>query len=598
MRGGRRGSIGGYPHQWFDISSTYMPPSVKELFRWCQYLYSSHSEIAPIINKKCSYVITGYNYDTDKEKPKQLWKEVLEKTIRIRELEYKMLLDYAVYGNAYASIMYPFERYLECRACKHKQVAKKSEWEYAEFQFVAKCSKCEVKGIMDPEDKVIRNRARVKVIRWNPQYIDIRYNPLTDASEYIYKIPKWMRQRIENKKLNKVLVDGTPLEFLKAIKDRKNIKFDDSNIYHFKNPSVSAEDDAYGMPPLLPVFKDAWLFQTYKRAQEAIALEHVLPLTLLIPQPANNGVSPHMSTDLGEWSRKMMDIVGRWRRDQNSIYTVPFPVSVENVRGDAKSLNVFDELNMIRQQIAGGLDVPQEFIYGGLNWSGSSISLRVLENLFLSMIEQLNSFLQDFLVPKLQMFLSLPAVKITHKDFKMADDAQQKQIALNLRQTNTVSDRTTLEELGFDPEQERRRKAEEAVDRDAAVIKQMMVQAEAQGRALQTQTEYQIAAQKKQESSAGPGGPPLEKKGSTLAPPENLSILNTPGLMDTLVDHFVKSPGTADHKKIDMLMIQKNNPELASAIRDRLSTIKAQSSSPELKPLPEQKPPRRGASPV
>lgn len=180
----------------------------------------------------------------------------------------------------------------------------------------------------------------------------------------------------------------------------------------------------------------------------------------------------------------------------------------------------------------------------------------------------------------------------------MADDAQQKQIALNLRQTNTVSDRTTLEELGFDPEQERRRKAEEASDRDAAVIKQMMVQAEAQGRALQTQTEYQIAAQKKQESSAGPGGPPLEKKGSTLAPPENLSILNTPGLMDTLVDHFVKSPGTADHKKIDMLMIQKNNPELASAIRDRLSTIKAQSSSPELKPLPEQKPPRRGSSPV
>ena len=303
-----------------------------------------------------------------------------------------------------------------------------------------------------------------------------------------------------------------------------------------------------------------------------------------------------MNADLGEWSRKMMDIVGRWRRDQNSIYTVPFPVSVENIRGDAKSLNVFDELNMLRQQIAGGLDVPQEFIYGGLNWSGSSISLRVLENLFLNMIEQLNSFLQDFLVPKLQRFLSLPAVKITHKDFKMADDVQQKQIALNLRQTNTVSDRTTLEELGFDPEQERRRKAEEASDRDAAVIKQMVVQAEAQGRALQTQTEYQMKMQQKQQEMNG-GAPPMQKK-AALEPMPGLSVQYTPGLLDAMVDQFIKSPGDADQKRMELAKIQQTNPEVAQAIRERLAMIKTQGNAPEMKPLPEQRAPRRKSSPV
>lgn len=625
LRGGRRGSIGGYPHQWFDISSTYMPPTVKELFRWCHYLYSSHSEIAPIINKKCSYVITGLIYDTPKEKPKELWKEVLEKTLKIRSLEYKLLLDYSVYGNAFCSILYPFERYLVCPSCENKQVAVRGKWTYADFNFSAKCSKCGRKGIMRAEDKIIRNRSRVKVVRWNPQYIDIRYNPLTDDSEYIYRIPKWMRQRVENKQTSAVYVEGVPLEFLKAIKERKNLLLDPTNIYHFKNPSVSSEDDAFGMPPLLPIFKDAWLFQTYKRAQEAIALEHALPLTLLIPQVSQSGISPHMNTDLGEWSRKMMDIVHRWRRDQNSIYTAPFPISVENIRGDGKNLNVFEEMNQVRQQIAGGLDVPQEFVYGNLSWSGSSVSLRVLENIFLSTIDQLNAFLQDFLVPKLQMFLSLPPVTIRHKDFKMADDAQQRQIALGLRQTNTVSDLTVLEELGFDPELERRRRQDESADRDNSVMKTMSVQAESQGKAMLIQTEYQLRAQKMQAdfqnqmaAAAGPQiAPPREMKKTAAAPgqmppagppqqppQQPMAVLpvppdtQSPHLIEVMADQFIKGPGDPDFKKLELAEIRKSNPVLAAAITEKLSVIREQGRDPFLRPLPEKNAPRRGNSPI
>lgn len=607
LRGGRRGSIGGYPHQWFDLSSTYIPPTVKEMFRWCHYLYSSHSEIAPIVNKKCSYVITQLIYDTEREKTKRMWRELLEKTLKIREMEFKLLLDYEIYGNAYCSIFYPFERYLRCKKCDHVQLARKSEWVYRDFAFHAQCQECGHKGVMEPKDKVIRSRPRVKLIRWNPQYVDIRYNPLTDRSEYIYRIPKWVRQRVQNRKANKILVEDTPLEFLEAIKGKKNLKFDDSNIYHFKNPSASGEDDAYGMPPMMPVFKDAWLFQTYKRAQEAIALEHVLPLTLLIPAATATGISPHQNTNLAEWSRKMMDIVHRWRRDQNSIYTVPFPVTVENVRGDAGALNVHNEMNQVRQQIAGGLDVPQEFIYGGLNWSGSSISLRVLENLFLNRIEQLDGFLQDFVIPKLQRFFSMPAIDIRHRDFKMADDAQQKQIALGLRQTNTISDRTTIEELGFDGELETRRKKEEAVERDAALIQQMRAQAEAQGLALQTQTRYQLKAQQSQQQDLGNMqaqaagmAKSAAASGAPATPVElpKLELSNNPQLLDMMAHRFLKGPGSPEDKRLELMQIEQTNQALARAIKERMRTIREQGNDKFLRPLPEQRPPRRESSPV
>jgi len=613
-RGGQRGSVSGYPHAWFDISSTYMPPSVKELFRWCAYLYASHSEIAPTVDKVCSYAITELIYETERGKPKELWKEILEKNLHIKEMEYKYLLDQRVYGNAYASILFPFERYLHCKKCQYVQVAQRSDWTYQDFKFISKCEKCGRRGEMDAKDKPIRNRSRVKLIRWNPQYMDVKHNPLSDDRQYIYRIPKWLRQRIENKRINKMYVETTPMEFLDAVRERKVLKLDSSNIYHFRNPGPSGEDDAYGLPPMMPIFKDAWLYQTYRRAQEAIALEHALPLTILVPEASSSGTSPHLNMDLGEWSRKTMEIVHKWRRDQNSIYTAPFPMRAENIRGDAKSLNVFEELTMLRQQITGGLGVPAEFIYGNLTWSGSSISLRVLENTFLGIIAQLESFLSEFLVPKLGRYFALPNVRIKHRDFKMADDAQQKQIALSLRQTNTVSDRTVLEQLGFDAEQEERRKKLENVERNQQLIEQMVTQAEAQGKALQTQTEYQLKAQKMQTDDnasrlatamAGVPAQPKPVQTKTAAPVDEDNGLPTfdmtnltPPLIEIMVDRHLRGPGTPLAKQMELIRLRRQAPEVERAIRARVRDIGRHSNDASMKPLPEVKPPRRASSPV
>ena len=597
MRGGRAGYMGGYPNSWFDLSSTYIPTTMKEMFRWCRYLYSSHSEIAPIIRKKCAYVITKLIYDTEREKSKSLWRELLETTLKIREFEYKLALDEEVYGNAFASILYPFERYLVCATCQHSYQARAITWEYKDHQFFGRCSRCKTTTRMQPKDVAVRSRIRIKLIRWSPQYIDIRHNPLTDSNEYIYRIPKWLRQRITNPKINRVLVEETPLAFLTAIRDKKNIALESENLFVLKTPSVSGEDDSFGMPPMLPIFKDAWLYQTYKRAQEAVALEHVLPLTILVPKATDSGLPPHMNIDLTDWSQKTMDIVHRWRRDQNSIYTMPFPVGVENIRGDAKALGVFEEMNMCRQNIAGGLDVPQEFIYGGLNWSGSSISLRVLENLFLSRIERLNDFLRGFVVPRLRRFLSLPNIDIRHADFKMADDAQQKQIALGLRQTNTISDRTTIEELGFDAEREGKRKREEAVERNAELISAAKANAEAQGISLAIQARYQNKHDDTRMGNPATVAQMALSKTGAAADPYAPPVMS-PRLYDLLAHHFLKKTGTDLDKQMELEQIERSDPRLARAIQERKRLIDKQTNDPFLKPLPEQKPPRRSASPV
>lgn len=631
-------SLNTYPSQFFDLSSQYIPPSIKELFRWCLYLYTTHSEIAPVINKKCAYVVTDLIYESPdgsnkpSEKVVLTWRELLERILNIREEEYKCQLDYEVYGNAIVSFFFPFERYLKCPGCSVERSSRDVKWRYENHNFRGVCEQCKAHVEFAARDKIVKNRRKIRLVRWNPQHIDIQYNPFTCRSIYIYRIPTWLKKRIMDHTQNKALVEDTPITFLQAIKEKKNIQFDPDNIYHFKNPSVSTEDEAFGMPPMLCIFKDAWLFQTYRRAQEAIAVDHILPMTLIFPSAPSSNVSPHMSTNLAEWSSRMQVMISKWRRDPNGIFTVPFPATTSNIRGDAKSLNVQPEMDQIRQMITGGLDVPQEFIYGGLNWSGSSISLRVLENVFLARITQLDNFLRDFVVPSLQRFCGLPPITVRHAEFKMADDVQQKQLAMSLRQTNTISDETTIEELGFDSEREKRRRLEEETERNTVMTRQLIQQAHAQGQAMIIQAEYQaraqIAAQQAaqkaslaaanenplaaamptdavmpgegQEAGAKPksggakpsGSKPKSgaKPGEEQPPPEI-----GPGLMGSVVDHFLK--GIPDDRKEQQLAtIRQTNPELAKQIEKRMKLISQQGKA--VKPLPDQKPPRRKNSPV
>lgn len=634
-------SLNTYPSQFFDISSQYMPPSVKEMFRWCLYLYMTHSEIAPVINKKCAYVITDLIYessDPEKNKPSDkvvdTWQELLERILKISEEEYKLLLDFEVYGNAFCSFFFPFERYLKCPSCQNEHLGRDIKWKYEAHEFRGVCAHCNAQTAFTPRDKIVKNRRRIRLIRWFPQYIDIQHNPFTGQATYIYRIPTWLKKRVSDPTQNKALVEETPLTFLTAIKQKKNIQFDPDNFYHMKNPSVSTEDDSFGIPPLLCVFKDAWLFQTYRRAQEAIAIDHILPMTLLIPTPPSGNVSPHMSTNLAEWASRMQVMISKWRRDPNAIFTVPFAATVENIRGDAKALGVQAEMEQIRQQICGGLDVPQEFIYGGLNWSGSSISLRVLENLFLARISQLDNFLRDFVVPSMQRFCSLPKIVVRHTDFKMADDVQQKQLAMNLRQTNTISDRTTIEELGFDYERELQRRKDEEDDRISQMKKQGQAQAESQGQQMIIQAKYQalaqIAGQKAAQDAsmaaandnpmtgdmpksmtmpgqapeqgggakpASGGAKPAKQSGSggsgskDASQPQEIS----PVMMDAVVNNFLKGIPD-DQKESELMAMRKTNPTLAVQIQKRMKTIDNQGKS--MKALPDQKPPRRKNSPV
>ena len=96
----------------------------------------------------------------------------------------------------------------------------------------------------------------------------------------------------------------------------------------------------------------------------------------------------------------------------------------------------------------------------------------------------------------LNAFLKVPAVKLRFKKFKMNDDTEAKQIAMELNAAGKLSDYTLLTEMGHDPEVESEANKALRVDITEEQIKAGEMQAEAQGKALIIQAKYQVRAQR------------------------------------------------------------------------------------------------------
>jgi hypothetical protein len=486
-----------------------------------------------------------------------------------------------------------------------------------------------------------------RMVRWNPFNVSIDHNTITDEREYWYRISNKDRKSIVKGK--KSWIERTPWIFIEAVKKNKQIKLDTKNLYHMKRPTIADNDMSWGMPIILPVIKDAYWLQILRKANEAISLEHIVPWRILFPA-ANAEVSPYVSQNLSTWKSKVEVEVKRWRQDPNHISIMPIPIGTQNFGGDAKLLQVWQEEKVLQQQIAGGIGVPIELVFGGLSWSGSSVSLRILENHFIRDREEIDGFLNQFLIPNLQRYFRLTKIEVKQKNFKMADDVQQKQLLMQMVQMGKVSDTTMMEENDLDFQQEATRRMQEQNIQVENQRKTMIQQAELQGAVAVLTARFQATAQAEgmkvqqqlmpqpmmqpgmeqgappgqgmeQGGAPGGGGMPPGQGAAQAAPPGQPGGQPMPMAQGGLVmpsngngndpkgfaakqanlgvvKSMVGGIQRMDEPAREMLLsgFEVQNPALAKMIRAELK--KNGKPSIDMRPLPEKNPPRRATGPI
>jgi len=447
-----------YPNPFFDLASQYLPTNIKALFKHCRGFYYTNGFIRNIITKLTEYPITDILFDTPLDpETKEKYTDALRHHLKIKQLLIEIGLDYYTFGNAFLSANLRFKRYLKCAnpQCGKLHPIQKIEkhWKFKNFEFHGTCPDCmQESKPFGVEDEYIKNIESFNFIRWAPEQIDIDYDDTTGESIYYYRLSSVRKKKILSG--NKSVVSKTPLLFLKSLKEKKLIQLDSSNLYHFKRPTLAEENMAWGKPAILPAIKDLYYMQTLQRGNEAVAHEHIVPKKAIYPA-ANGVIDPFQSMNLSKWRGQIEEQLLKWKRDPNHIGVFPIPIGYQQLGGDAKMLLLSPELKFLEENVITNMGLPIDFIKGGASWTGSSISLRIVENHFLPYREMLEEFVNYFVVKKLTDRLGYPKVKIKFKELKMTDDSETKQIMLNMRETRQVSHKTLLDKFGLDYDKER-----------------------------------------------------------------------------------------------------------------------------------------------
>jgi len=357
---------GRYPNPFFDLAQQYMPPTIKELFKWCTFYYYSSPLIGSAVKKVSRYPITDLIFESDHESTRTAWSKIFNDTLRIKDRLMEINLDYHVYGNCFVSIHLPFTRFLICPTCRKRHTIESIPWRFsAGTDFFSGTCTCGYSGKMEVKDVPYKDPKGVKIIRWNPRNISIKYNEFTGRYVYMYSVPHAIRKAIHRG--DKDVVQDMPLVALEAVTKRRMIRLNNDNLFHLKNPTLAEQDQGWGKPAIVHILREMFYYFILRRAQEAVAQEHIVPFDIIYPTP-NGGMDPYMHTDLGNWRNQIETAIQKHRKDPNYKAVIPVPVGFGRLGGDGKALLLGPEIAHLTQTTVGGMGIPQEFLFGGLNY--------------------------------------------------------------------------------------------------------------------------------------------------------------------------------------------------------------------------------------
>jgi len=514
-RGRIQGSLANgvnYPSPYFDIAHTYLPATVKQLFRWCRYYCLTNPLINAAIFKCAEYPITDLVVEHPDRRVRERVDEYFHDHLNYRSYQVECGLDYHCYGNSMSSLGFPFKKYLRCTSCGLQERADKIRqyWLFTNNTFRLTCPRCHQVGDAEAKDYFYRNASGIRLIRWNCEHVEVSYNEVTGESTYFYVIPQTVRNDVLIGK--KEAVEGIPQVFIQAIRENKGVVFSKDNFFHMKRPTLAQQDRGWGIPMVMPVLKDTFYLQLMKKANEAILAEHIVPLRVVFPQAGSGSSDPYTTVDLTSWREHVAAEIARWRLDNNYIPILPIPIGNQTIGGDGRALLLTPEMQAISDQILAGLGVPREFIYGGLSYSGSNVSMRMLENSFLNYILRQRQQ-ANWVAQMVCSYMGWPRVKIRFKPFKMADDIQRKAYLFQLNQAQKISDTTLLADIDLDQADEDQLMLAETAQRFEAAKGQQVALAKIQAEAQLIMAKAQAKMNETLQAAATAGNAPGEPGG-------------------------------------------------------------------------------------
>lgn len=452
---------GAFPDPYLDYASTQMPRSIYDVLRWCEFVWITYGTYRMAAQRVVRYFLTSIELTDASDDEKKKYEDHIYNELDILNSVLGTSGDnFMAYGNDFISVIVPFRRYLRCKKCGLIQPIRQMSYRFEQWQFMGRCKKCNHDGVFERIDRQSIGQDKLRVHHWSPHEMRLLYHPIDDRVTYLWEIPGYFKSSI--KKGDPFYLENTPWEVIEAIKDDKLFRFDDDVIFHLREDIITGvRCFGWGVPRVMGNFKQAWYIQVLKRYNEAIALDYIMPLRILTPQPGTSKeADPLLHMNVGNFHARVLAMFRQHRKDPTTIHTLPFPVNLELLGAEGKTLAPVELMDKATDEFLNAQGVAAELYRGTLQWQAMPGALRLFERTWVSLVNGFNAEI-NWLFRKISQLRNWENLKGRLQPTTTADDMEKKQIQLQLAAGQQISRQTAWSPFGINFREEIRRMLQE-----------------------------------------------------------------------------------------------------------------------------------------
>lgn len=579
LSGGYSGGLGGlgvgrdnaaaFPDPYADISSFYMPTSIKEAFDLCENLVMTMPPFRAVIQRVVRYFLTSLELHGASDVNRQKYEDFFNDQLHILQQLGEIGEDVAIYGNAFISIYLPFKRMLTCPECGLCRCAEETAYKFEPrtMDFKGVCSKCGKSVTFERKDQRSNDQSKIKIIRWNPKRMDLRVHPVSGKTEYYYRLDdRLVNQITSGGEHSNFYINESSWEFIEAAcsnigsNDRK-FKFKDDSIYHFKMTTpAGVEMRGWGMPPLLSLYKLAYYAQMMRRYDEAIAMDFIVPFRVLFPQGSGNadGQDPLTLSSMQNFVSAMQAMVARKRKNLTDVQIAPYPIGYQMLGGEGKTMTPNDVLKSVQNDILNALGYPTDLYAGTLQLQSAPVALRVFERHWQFLVDGFNDII-TWVMRIVARHLGWDSISGKLASVTLADDVERKALLLQSAAGQDISKSTAYRVFGIDYIKEQKRIAQEQLE-----IQAIQQRAMAASQATQMNAGYNEA-----QSEGGEEG----------LPSVGQSVGATPGDVWSQAGDIAKRlvlSTPPSQVRGELLRLKQTNPTLHAQVKTQMEDLRNQ----------------------
>lgn len=438
------------------------------LSRNCEYIASTNDILSSAIERVISFFITDIEIRnvpmTDKE---NIYNFLTNEMHILRELS-AIALDFIIYGNIFVSVNVPFVRTLKCTNCKGIFRMDRAPLTYTyvynknDDSFRGTCILCKKDGVFKYKDLKLKDKNAYRIKRWSIYEMSLDYDEFSGNFEILWEPSPNYKERVKSGHL--ISVANAPKSVLDVVHEGQKLHIHKDKIFFGKDRAPSGlKLNGWGLSRVFKLIRAAWNYQLLNRSNEAVALDFIVPLRVVVPQTrmGGEGGDPISEISLRRFKFEIARMLHARRRDPTRWLISSYPLDYRTVGGDGRLFAPVELMERAMDRLLNSAQVPAEFYRGTMTMNAAPIGLRIMTSLWGDLVKVLNSVLswikQQYVIhlewdPDIQISLAPP----TH-----VDDINRQMLKTQLMMSGVLAQGSVLKALGEDLKENIRQKTEE-----------------------------------------------------------------------------------------------------------------------------------------